>query len=248
MTSLYKNKKISIFLALGCMFTLAISSFSYFSDRISAPEVTFTAEQNGIIIEPSDPNVDPEKIPDDTGDGIEYIWNMKNPGNEEPMAPGDSFDLSYTLNNLSKFAIDVRETIVLTSTEKLDTTSPEFRIFLERAENLALGGFDGVPGKVVSVETIDKTGQLTIVYKIEPFILSGTEEKIVGAENVSKSLEYYFVFDRWATNLFQGDKATIDYLVEVKQHSKNGPSGGWTEAATVDLTLGGETLKVVPAK
>ena len=235
------RKRIITLVALACIFASIGLVSAYFTDYVTNVDSPFevTADENAIIIEPTDPEVPTPEYPDDPGKEIEHIWEVKNEDKEDLIAPGDYRDLSYTLNNKGNSAIDVRETLVLTSTEDMNINSPEFRLFLDATAD-KYGAMVG--GTVVSAEAISAR---SIKYTIAPFVLSGAEETVEGA---AKSIDrtYIFVFDKYASNAFQADKCTIDYLIEVKQHTKNGPTGGWTEVADVELTLGTETLKVVP--
>ena len=234
------RKKLVVFLSVACCFAAIGAATAFFSDydtNIDNP-LAVQADKDAIIIEPTDPGVTPEN-PDDPGKEIEHIWDIKNNADPDEIAPGDSKDLSYTLNNKGNSAIDVRETFVLTSTEELDQTNPEFRLFLDATAD-KYGATIG--GTVVSTEAISSK---SIKYTVAPFVLSGAEETVEGAAK-SKELKYIFVFDKYATNEFQADKCTIDYIIEVKQHTDDGPTGGWTEVADVTLTFGDQTLKVVP--
>lgn len=235
------RKKIASIFAIACIFASVGLASAYFTDYDTNVDAPFTAsaDEDAIIIEPTDPEVPTPKYPDDPGKEIEHIWEVKNELEPDLLAPGDSRDLSFTLNNRGNSAIDVRETIVLTSTEDMNLDSPEFRMFLDATLD-KYGATIG--GTAVSVE---KTSARSVKYTIAPFTLSGKEEAVEGAAT-SKELTYIFVFDKYATNEFQGDKCTIDYLIEVKQHTKDGPTGGWTAVADVDLVLGTEGLKVVP--
>lgn len=242
MTKANNKKKVSKVLALGCAFALVISSFAYFSDRVNTDALTVKADDNAVHIEVTDPeDIVTPTDPEDIGGSIEEIWAGKNEIDENPMAPGDHADMSFDIENKGNSALDVRETIVLSSTEDMDMTNPEFRLFLDATLDAVLGGYDG--GAVVVAE--DVIDARHIKYTIAPYVLSGAKEVVPGAAT-SKTCEYHFVFDRYASNAFQGDVATIDYLVEVKQHSANGPEGGWTEVASASLTLGGQSLNVVP--
>lgn len=244
MTKANNKKKVSKVLALGCAFALVISSFAYFSDRVNTDALTVKADDNAIKIEVKDPDpVDPviPTDPEDIGGSIEEIWAGKNEIDEKVMAPGDHADMSFVIENKGNSALDVREKLVLSSTEDMDLDNPEFRLFLDATLDAVLGGYDG--GAVVVAEDIIDARH--IQYTIAPYVLSGAKEVVAG-EETSNTCEYHFVFDRYASNAFQGDVATIDYLVEVKQHSANGPEGGWTEVATASLTLGGQSMNVVP--
>ena len=239
------RKRTSVLLMVAVALVMTIGTLAYFSDydtNLDAP-LQVKADDASIIIRPDDPNVTPEN-PDNPGEEIEHIWEVKNPEETgKPIAPGDHADLSYVLNNDGNSAIDVRQTIVLTSTEAMDLNNPQFRLF-EDAHKDTLGAWVG--GVPVKVESISADGK-TIVYKIAPFVLSGAKDVVEGAPT-SKALAYHFVFDKYATNEFQADKCTIDYLVEVKQHTNDGLTSDWSNVVELEnFTLGGQSVSVVPA-
>jgi len=240
-----RRKRISALLMVAVALVMTIGTLAYFTDHVSNLDAPFqvAADEESIDIRPSDPEVTPED-PDNPSEEIEHIWEVKNPDvTDKPIAPGDHADLSYVLNNDGNSAIDVRQTIVLTSTEAMDRTNPQFRLFLD-ARLDTLGAYVG--DSPVVEETISADGK-TIVYKIAPFVLSGAKDVVEGAPT-SKALEYHFVFDKYATNEFQADKCTIDYLVEVKQHTNDGLTSDWSNVVSLEnFTLGGQSMNVVPA-
>lgn len=239
------RKRTSVLLMVAVALVMTIGTMAYFTDRdtnLDAP-LQVKADDASIEITPTDPVVTPE-YPEDPSEEIEHIWEVKNPDvTGKPIAPGDHADLSYVLNNTGNSAIDVRQTIVLNSTEAMDVNSPEFRIFIDAHKDTLGAWVGGVP---VEVESISPDGK-SIVYKIAPFVLSGKKDVVEGA-SASKALAYHFVFDKYATNEFQADKCTIDYLVEVKQHTNDGLTSDWSNVVELEnFTLGGQAVKVVPA-
>lgn len=239
------RKRTSALVMVAVALVMTIGTLAYFTDydaNLDAPLVV-KADDASIDITPTDPVVPPVN-PDKPGEEIEHIWEFKNPDvTDKPIAPGDHADLSYTLENTGNSAIDVRQTIVLTSTEAMDLNNPEFRLFADAHKDTLGAWVGGVP---VEVESISNDGR-SIVYKVAPFVLSGAKDTIEGAPT-SKALAYHFVFDKYATNEFQADKCTIDYLVEVKQHTNDGLTSDWSNVVELqDFTLGGQSVKIVPA-
>ena len=239
------RKRTSVLLMVAVALAMTIGTLAYFSDHdtnLDAP-LQVTADNASIVIRPDDPTVTPDN-PDNPSEEIEHIWEVKNPDvTDKPIAPGDHADLSFVLNNDGNSAIDVRQTIVLNSTEAMDRNNPQFRLFADAHKDTLGAWVGGVP---VEVESISADGK-TIVYKIAPFVLSGAKDIVEGAQT-SKSLAYHFVFDKYATNEFQADKCTIDYLVEVKQHTNDGLTSDWSNVVELEnFTLGGQAVSVVPA-
>lgn len=252
MTNKTRNR-LSKVMAFSCALAI-IGSLAYFTDRVDNSGDPFNvsiSEEPSIKIVPTDPNPendDPTHVPDeDPGKEIEYIWGNNNPDTiGEFVEPGDITDLSYEISNGGTGAMDVRETFVLTTDKVMSTTSPEFRLLTETVKD-AYGAYTNdpsVPGvEVLAVENIESGTKIT--YSVAPFVLNGTVEKVTGGVE-SKVLEHKLVFDKYASNAFQNTTCTVDYLVEVKQHTNDGPVGGWSNLLTAKTTIGGEEIQTVP--
>lgn len=230
-----KNMKFSGLLALALVFTLLVGSLAYFTDRISK-DASFSTIKGGVIVtpdpDPDDPTPDPDKL--------STKWANVNAQALSNFNPGDKVDLSYKLANTGELAVDVRETFVITSSKAMKDGAPQFRLFSSVTPDAA-GANDG-ENVVVTENKIDATHYM---YTITAYSLNGSDETVSGVTATSVDKEYYLVFDKTADNSFQGATCTIDYLVEAKQHSDG--ADDWTTAATGSLTLGGQTVKAVPA-
>ena len=249
-----KKNKISRALALVCMFALLVGSLAYFSDRVdnSDSPLAFELDDEGIDIRPVDPSTDPDEVPDPTdnpGQDIKDIWDANNDGSieNEDVYPGKDIDLDFDLVNASDSAVDVRETIVLTVKDyKGDalnlSSTPEYQLF-ESAVDDTYGAMDGV--NVISVETVNAN---TVKYVIAPYVIDGKNEDIDGVAGIDNriSRSYSMVMNKLAKNAFQASTCQIDYLMEVKQHAENGPTGGWTDVVMETVTLGGVDVQAVP--
>lgn len=231
-----KNLKITGLLALVLVSVMLVGSLAFLTDRISG-DASFSTIEGGVIItpdpDPDDPTPDPDKL--------STKWANVNAEALANFNPGDKLDLSYTLANTGELAVDVRETFVITSSEPLTDGSPEFRLFSTIHEDAA-GATDGV-NVVVTEKRIDANHYM---YTIAPYTLNGSSESVNGVTASSVDKAYYLVFNKLTGNTFQGDTCTIDYVVEAKQHSDGG-NADWVTAATGSLTLGGQTVKAVPA-
>ena len=228
------KKKISAFIAVVTALTLMVGAFAYFTDRVDANATAKTAAADDIIkVTP-----DPEHFPEggDEKEILEGVWEDNNSG-KDIVAPGDEYDLSFELENIGDGDIDVKETFILTSTKPLNTTKPEWRLFTAVTPD-GNGAIDGNSNAVVSVEVVSNN---QVKYTIAGY-------KLAKGESVSKP--YHLVFDKWATNVFQGDTCTVDYIVELRQHVDSiAPNEGWDAISTADsgVIFNAQKVLVVPA-
>lgn len=225
--ALSKNAITWILTGIGII-VMAIGTFAYFTDRAQTDTSLKTADASEIIKVTPDGT---EEGSEDPGSTLEDLWKENNP--DEIIEPGDEVDLRYELTNIGDSDIDVKETFILTSTVNLDQASPEYRLFLNSFAD-KYGAMVG--GTVVSAETISEN---QVKYEIAPFSLK---------KNEVKKLDYIMVFDKYATNEFQASVCTIDYLVELRQHSKIlDVNDGWEEIQSATIQFGGNGAhKAVP--
>lgn len=231
-----KNMKLTGLLALAMMLVLLVGSLAYFTDRIGK-DASFSTISNGVVIDPDPDDPDPE----DPEKKLSIKWANVNAQALANFNPGDKVDLSYKLANTGELAVDVRETFVITSSKAMKDGAPQFRLFSNVTSDAAGANVGG--NVVVTEKKIDATHYM---YTIATYSLNGSDETISGVSATSVDKAYYVVFDKTAGNDFQGTTCTIDYLVEAKQHSDGGDAD-WATAATGNLTLGGQAVKVVPA-
>lgn len=226
-----KKKNIAITFMAASAIALAIGSFSYFTDRLTADAVIKTAGSDDIIHVTPDPDVDPEgdKDPETS---LEAKWEDNNDGKFDIINPGDDIDLSYDLKNLSE-PVDVRETFILTSDVALNQNSPEWRLF-DKVTKDKYGASEGV--NVIEVEQIS---DYQIKYSIAPFVLDADE---------TVNLKYNVVLDKYTSNAFQGSTCEVDYVVELRQHSDDvAVNEGWIANSDTGLTFNGSAVLAVPA-
>lgn len=249
----FKNK-LSLVLALALVFTLMVGTLAFFTDRVTERATVSTLGDGAInvdpdpIVDPDDPDTPPfvDPTPDDPSDDITNLWAHLNSGAIANFNPGDKMDLSFVLKNKGKLAVDVRETFVLTSSVQLSET-PEFRLFSAISQDADTKAYSGTT--VVAVEEKVEDGKYQYKYTIVPSVLSSSTETIDAAPT-QLDRDYYVVFSTAAGNAFQGATCSVDYLLEVKQHSAD--AADWTVAASGQIaTLGpnGKPVEVpaVPA-
>lgn len=259
MNTAKSRKKIIGLTAAVCAALMAVFSFAYFSDIVGNTDDPMNigiAEKN-IEIVPTDPTPDPGHTPEeDPGDEIEYIWNNNNPDTLDKLVePGDHATLDYNIENGGPGAMDVRETFILHSSvpmsdytqyeaavtanggaDPVDKYAPEYWLF-QAATADANGAFGYFGSTQIDGVTVTKIDEQTYKFEVPAFILNGSSEKVTGGVD-SKELKYELIFDKYARNNFQASNVQVDYLVEVKQHTYDNPSQGWSELAVVEITLG----------
>lgn len=223
-----KNKLTAV-IAVATVLTLTISAFAFFTDRVETKASATTAKASDIIKVTPDPDDHPDGGDEKTI--LETVWDNKNP--DKVVEPGDQLDLDYKLKNIGSSDIDVKETIILTSSVDLTQASPEWRLFLDSSAD-KYGAMIG--GTVVSAEQISAR---QVKYTLAAFKL---------AKGATKSLSYKLVFDKYAGNTFQGSTCTVDYLCEMRQHVDSiGLEEQWNAIRTDSISFGGSITAVVPA-
>ena len=235
------TSKKSLFACAMVLLMCIAAAFAYFTDREEATATVAAGTDKAVDVttdpyDPEDPNAKPEYE-----NNLSGKWAAENAEALANYNPGDKIDLSFALENTGLEPVDVRETFFITSSVALTESSPEFRLFQEAIQDAA-GAWDGVD--VISTELVDSH---TIKYTIAPYALS-SESETVGNYPVAVDKSYNLIFNKAALNAFQGATCKVEYLMEVKQHSNDGPAGGWTTVETATIEFGGQTINVVPDK
>ena len=268
MSTIAENKKKITAGLVGASLLLGMGvTTAFFTDRVTGDfggeEGVAVGGDNPIDIVPNDDGKNPSPTdpthPKDQQDGsnakdgttdetISNRWARLNPIALKNLNPGDEIALPIQLYNGGDFAVDVRETITVTSSvpltqNKLDDL--EFR--LRSASNNArsynnfvatdsYGAYDAADGNDVTVEQVSAN---KVVYSI-PAHKMETKAEIIR--------DFYLVFDKDAKNTFQGATVTVDYIAEAKQTNNNDPSKGWETIVKETITVGKTQQDVVPAK
>ena len=169
--------------------------------------------------------------------------------------PGDQADFSYKIANDGNKSVDVRETIVIRSSQAMDTSGQaEFEIYhASDVEQQANGSYvpkDGAEPITTGEDRIVSVDSKTIKYAIDEYTLNGTganAEEEDGITATSKDSDYVLVFRNNAGNAFQGAELSVELLAEAKQH-RNTDGDTWAVIATESITLGDQTVNAVPEK
>ena len=225
------KKKVSGILAAALAFTMVAGSLAYFTDRATySASITTIDGSNAVNVKPVISGYS----------SLTEKWADANATAIASFNPGEAIDLSYTLTNSGQLAVDVRETYVVTSSVAMTDGAPEFRLFSEadKDTNNCWKGTTPVTNEVKLSETKYK-------YSIAPYTLDGTDEVVNEVTATSKQKTDKLIFDASSSNAFQAATVTVDYVVEIKQHTSGGDAD-WVTAATGTVTLGGDTYTAVP--
>ena len=169
--------------------------------------------------------------------------------------PGDKADFGYTISNDGNKSVDIRETIVLTSSVAMDAaTQAEFELYhatdVEKAANGSYVPKTGTNPITTGADRIVSSDSKSIKYVIDEYTLNGVgnnAEKETGISATSKTSDYVLVFRNTSGDAFQGSELKVDLLAEAKQH-RNTNSNTWQTVSTESLTLGTTGVKAVPSR
>lgn len=193
--SLSTRKKLTGGLSLTLILCLCVGAFAYFTDKDTS-QAKATAGTMDLVVNYS-------------GSTWENDIDSFNPGDVAPL------DLKLT-NNGNK-AMDVRQTITVTSDKALTEANREF----------TLAGSDWTLDEDGSTET-------KLIYTTADIILNGVgsaAEEVEGgiAGDMGKAYDMDLVFSEDALNDFQNVGVTVDYKAEAKQHENT--EAGWSVIA-----------------
>ena len=212
-----RKKKLFTVVGAVCAVSVLVGSFAFFTDRTTQDTSAVAGDINLVW---DDVSVNTYSAA--AGDGVignnEYsqneVWDNKSLVTEGGIInPGDAFDMSYKLSNTGSKSIDVRQRLVLTSSEELTADAEEYHLTIT-------GGND----------TATVTGELqddkkTIIYDLKDIILNGsketTEENAVAGNNVQADNATYtvkFDFEKEALNAFMDSEVEVNLYATAKQH------------------------------
>ena len=221
-----KNKNLKGFICMALALVMVLgSSFAYFTDRADT-SASGTAGTVGVDL---------------TSD-----INLLDEDGKDILNPGDLRDGSFGVENTGNKSIDVRTTIVLTSSVAMDKTAAqaEYELYLkddvEFVEGKGWMPKDGA--QPLEVRSISEDGK-TITYNLPDYILNGNEdfgddkrEIEDGITTDSHDNDFVLIFKAGSSNDFQDSTVQLDVLVEAKQHRNTG--AGWDIVAQESYTFG----------
>lgn len=212
--SLTKRKIIGLTVAALLALT-CVGSLAFFSDRET---VNANAEAAKITV------------------GVETNWA------DTTLLPGTKMDLPSTISNTGNRAMDVKETLILTSDIALASTgAAEFEIYaasdVEQVNGVWVPKASATPLATRSISSDYKK----ITYALPEFTLGIGSDQPENAINAQTTKAYVALFKAGASNTYQNAHVTLKYVVEAKQHSGN---VAWTTVQ--DKTITGADGKFVP--
>ena len=217
------KRNLKLTSAVAALALIATGSLAYFTDYAET-DASGTAGTVGITLD----------------SGI----NLLDADGKNILNPGDLRDAGFTVTNTGNKSIDVRTTIVLTSTQPMALSGQaEFELY-HREDVEFIDGKGWQPkenAEPIAVREISADG-LTITYKPADYILNGAgasdmEREIeadvavdaknfdVSDDGTSVECDYVLVFKGASSNDFQAAGVSIDVLVEAKQHRNT--EAGW---------------------
>lgn len=241
------TRKLSLLLAAFMLLTVALTT-AYFTDRVTGNGSISTTD-NSVDIDIDKPDVPDPDVPDPDPDGnnpftpdpdpdndLTEWWTYLNATALANYNPGDKIALDAKLTNSGTLDVDYRQTFVVTSSVPMTDGALEFELF-SASNKETYGAWTGV-SKVAgfAIDTTKSTATKT-VYSVAPAKLA------VGA---TITPDYDLIFNKAASNAFQGATVTVEYLVEARQANAAGADADWATVATGTVTIGGETVSAVP--
>ena len=227
------NKKLGLVCGALAVVMVAGASFAYFTDRA---DTSAQGTAGTVAIE------------------LTNNMNLLDEDGKDILNPGDMRDAMLDVENKGNKSIDVRTTIVLTSSVAMTTDEngqAEYELYHKDDVELVEGyGYMPKEGaQPIEVRSISEDGTV-ITYNIPDYILNGNEdfgdenrEIEDGVEADSFAYDYVLVFRGDSANKFQDSTVTLDVLAEAKQHRNTG--AGWDIVAQETITFGGSEVSAV---
>lgn len=223
----FNKKPLTVILSILCVVALAVGSFAFFTDRIES-EVDATAGTLKLEF---------------TG-----ITTSKTTG----FKPNEGITLDFTLSNKGNKSADVLEVLVVSSSKPMTkgANPAEFEIYaasdVELTDGIATIKNSATPLSVRSMSADNKQ----ITYELPQFTLNGTgagAETEDGISATSKKSSYVLVFNKAASNNYQGTELTLYYEAQAKQH-RNTNDDTWNLIQTETVNFAGnDGHAVVPS-
>ncbi len=227
------KKKLFKLSAFACVLSLLVGSFAFFTDRLTQDTI---AVAGNIDLIWEDTSV---KGNSNNEFAIDDVWDNKALVSEGNIInPGDYFDLSYTLGNAGSKSIDVRQQLILTSSEELTENAEEYKLTITGGNNAAA---------VTGTLSADKK---SITYDLADIILNGSKESETGA--VTGAYTVRLDFSEEALNAFMDSTVAVNLYATAQQHRNTVESvfPAFTALAGVTngtdpLTLGGKVVEYI---
>lgn len=208
------RKRISVALAVVCCLSLIVGSFAFFTDH-ETHEASAAAGNIDLVF--TDVSAAGTHNVDSQTNAQDEVWT--NGIASAIVNPGDTFDMSYTLENEGTKSIDVRQQLTVTVTDKNDdamnltenaedgTVENDYQYFLTFAAEL---------GAIVDES---KAAQGILVYTLPDIILNGSAEDESAEGGVAtQDYDVFLTFERLAKNAFMDSNVTVKLDIQAKQH------------------------------
>lgn len=241
MKNLTNKRRVASLALAGVMgASLLVGSLAYFTDRA---DTNASATAGTVAIEM---------------DAATLAASMKDADGKDIFNPGDMREVNYVLTNTGNKSIDVKETIILTSSVAMDKTAAQAEYELYKAADVELVAGKGYAPKAgaqpLEVRSISDDG-LQITYAVPQYTLNGNasfgddnREIETGIDTDTNAGAYVLVFKGASSNAFQGSTVKLEILAEAKQHRNTSAfDADWSELQSESVTFGGSDVAVVPS-
>ena len=226
------NKKLGLVCGALAVVMVAGASFAYFTDRA---DTSASGTAGTVAIELTD-NI-----------------NLLDEDGKDILNPGDMRDAMLGIENKGNKSIDVRTTVVLTSSVPMTEDNGQAQYELYHKDDVELVEGKGYAPKTgaqpIEVRSMSEDGKV-ITYNIPDYILNGNEdfgdenrEIEDGVDADAFAYDYVLVFRGDSANKFQDSTVKLDVLAEAKQHRNTG--AGWEIVAQETVTFGGAEVNAV---
>lgn len=230
--------RISKALVIACALVMVVGSLAFFTDR-ETQSATATAGDIDLIFTDSSVNTynaDPSQT---IGSNNQFcqskVWDAGKLLNadDKVINPGDYFDMSYTLSNTGSKSIDVRQKLVVTSSEPMTVGKEEYQLTV-----IQVDGASAIKASVA--ETAD--GKTTYTYDLKDIILNGSKETETGASNGVYTVR--LDFSKEALNAFMDSDVTVNLYATAKQHRNTTETDfpAYSELANITNGAAAETI------
>lgn len=235
------SRKTTIVVSILTVLAVFIGSFAFFTDRENKSVAIGSNGKTPIDVEvvPGEVPVDPNDDPDNPSGPTQPWGGVDGQGGASfIMLPGEKLHLPSTISSEGLFAIDVRETFVLSSPDKAFDSDAQFEIYpVSNVMETVNGSYvpTGDPIATGADRVVSNDGK-TITYELEPFVLSGTDESIEGNPLLETDKEYILLFNKNSDNSWQSAPIDIMYVLDAKQHTGTSDAD-WDTISTVQLEI-----------
>jgi len=205
----FLRNRLALLAVLACVVSILIGSIAFFTDRVSGTTADTAGTLDLVFKDISSSATGANGIVSPNSHALDKVWETGNLASAPILNPGDYFDLSYTISNEGNKSMDVRQRLVVTSTEPMsDTEGFQLTVTGENYDTKAVQG------------TLSKDA-LSLTYELSDVLLNGVGEGAETEKGISWTDQTYTVrldFLIGSDKDFMGAGVTVDIDAQAKQH------------------------------